>query len=318
MPGPTYASPEAASRGAEEGATSGHRRRKFEEYARDDPNTLFLGGKPQSDHTQATTIKEMGWFSDLGNEGGTSDAIIRVAFMSEYLCTHEISGRSIWLLHKDIQSGSNKAYLKTRQVNKMAQNWQCKICTDFLLPTARHLVARCKDQGIDLLAVSSSERKTYIQDSWPKDTKDMITLIYRMYQPIIGHVDLGSIFSPPEGISIERRRLCKKWRDFLKSVWFRGIEETIDIRVRAQTNPDGNQEQAEEQRKTSAIFFDCWRDMTTRGVVPKCPPISDLIVLPDGLSSNRKRRRVSNPSKDTVPQEDHSEPPSLITATQSG
>jgi hypothetical protein len=59
------------------------------------------------------------------------------------------------------------------------------------------LISLRGDSRIDFLTMTPQERRLYVDPQWPADIQAQKAIVFNMWKPVIGYLDLNATFNPP-------------------------------------------------------------------------------------------------------------------------
>ncbi|KAF2012462.1 hypothetical protein BU24DRAFT_252616 [Aaosphaeria arxii CBS 175.79] len=146
----------------------------------------------------------------------------------------------------------------------------------------RRFTERRKKQQTQLICLSSQGNLAIIEKLWPSRANERKVITHRMFKPFVPYIDFDAIFEPPDNAPQEIRKICARWRNFIKHCYIRDMEGSLDIRVRAR---HGGEE--DHTRKEDFKFFRYWKNLISGGIIIEFPPVEDLPVNIDPAAKAR-------------------------------
>jgi hypothetical protein len=170
----------------------------------------------------------------------------------------------------------------------------------FILPKAEafyeFLINRPGSERVDLLALTTEQRRTYTDTQWPQDRAEQKRLVFNMWSPIVEYLDLDAIFNPPAACTQEQLQHCHMIRYNLQTSFVLALDAYIDIRIRyregIRNDPRYRLPAYPTVTNVSAagrVFFDFWQRLPELAGFPKFPMIK---FVPVDAAMGRKRPRL--------------------------
>jgi hypothetical protein len=133
--------------------------------------------------------------------------------------------------------------------------------------------------------MTPQERRLYVDTQWPADIQAQKAIVFNMWKPVIGYLDLNATFNPPAQCRAAQIQYCNAIRYNLQTSFVLALDACVDIRV-------GYEEK----------LFEYWRDMPTFANFPQFPPIEMIPVAATVTAGSRKRRRADHPNALLLPE----------------
>ncbi|KAF2022220.1 hypothetical protein BU24DRAFT_458096 [Aaosphaeria arxii CBS 175.79] len=198
--------------------------------------------------------------------------------VAHYFRDHHISVATFNDTYKYLEATSVDYKLKKHYINNRQRKWQASICTDYLFMHARTIYYQSLDKTppINMLNITRQERVDMLEQLWPPSAHERKVIAYEMYRSFARYIDFDTIFEPPLSSLPELEAICRPWQDFIKDCYVLGIEDSINIRLRAR-----HQSSSDQTRSEDLEFFRYWKDLTVQSTFTQPLPIEYLPIIID-------------------------------------
>lgn len=185
-------------------------------------------------------------------------------------------------LLNSIQDNTHQARNARRNYVTLSATLQNKILTAHILVEATRLVEEHRLKGEDLLSATDARLDEVFETKWA--VKPEMSAL-RMWHPLRNTINFNVMYNPPEGVTIERKRLMQKWRIYNFNCYVRAMRAAIRLRLTPVSDAADSPQTPKRQWATH------WQGMIHASDFTAPPALADVPIRP-GKGYNKLRKEV--------------------------